>query len=75
MRVIGVAHAMRPMFYDWLSYYEPIIPQFIAVSHVIADKLQQFIPHRQPDIVVRPYAVEVKPALDRRYSDQANHSN
>ncbi len=70
MRVIGLAHADEAVFYEWLSYYEPLIHKFVAVSREIEARLHQRIPHRQADIVMRPYPVEVNPLLKRSYSLQ-----
>ena len=68
LRVLGFAHADEDVYYDWLSYYEPIIAKFVGSSREIGIKLRQLLPHRRQDIVVRPYAVEVSPTLDRTYS-------
>ena len=70
LRVIGTAHADHKSYYDLLSYYEPIIQRFIAVSDEIAIKLSKIIPQRQNDIVVRPYPVEVPDRLSKKYSEQ-----
>jgi glycosyltransferase involved in cell wall biosynthesis len=68
-RVIGFAHADGPDYYDWIAYYEPIIHFFVAVSEEIASALARLIPHRERDIVIRPYAVAVPGAPNRRNSD------
>lgn len=69
LRILGYAHTDTPSYYAWLSYYEPIISAFVAVSEEIAQHLAQWIPHRQEDIVVKPYAVDAAPTLNRRWSD------
>ncbi len=71
LRVIGVAHADEHVYYDWLEYYEPIIHKFVAVSQEVANNLSYLMPHRQPDIQTKPYAVEVDHNLQRPYSAQA----
>lgn len=72
LRIIGFAHADEDKYYDWLSYYEPIIHKFVAVSTEIALNLQQLIPHRKEDILVKPYAVGVAPELNHQYSLKPN---
>ncbi|MCB0164755.1 MAG: glycosyltransferase family 4 protein [Anaerolineae bacterium] len=68
IRTIGYAHADDPEYYNWLTYYEPIIHRFVAVSQEIGEQLAALIPHRQADIVVKPYAVNTPKQLKRRYS-------
>ena len=68
LHVIGTAHSDVAWYYDWLCYYEPIIQVFLAVSDEIAGRLQERLPHRKHDIVVRPYAVETPAPLERTYS-------
>lgn len=68
MRVIGFAHTDEAGYYEWLTYYEPIIHQFVAVSPEIAAHLAQLIPHRRDDIVIRPYAVNLPDSLNRGYA-------
>ncbi|MCB0208596.1 MAG: glycosyltransferase family 4 protein [Anaerolineae bacterium] len=70
LRTIGMAHSDEPGYYDWLSYYEPIIYKYIAVSNEIAEKLTQLIPHRAEDILIRPYAVDIELQLQRGYSPE-----
>ncbi|MCB0214191.1 MAG: glycosyltransferase family 4 protein, partial [Anaerolineae bacterium] len=68
LRLLGYAHADDPEYYNWLTYYEPIIHRFVAVSQEIGEQLAWLIPHRQADIVVKPYAVNAPKQLKRRYS-------
>ena len=68
VRVIGFAHSDEDAFYDLLTYYEPMIARFVAVSQEIKVKLQQRIPHRARDILLRPYAVNVDTNSSRDYS-------
>lgn len=68
LRLIGYAHADDPEYYNWLTYYEPIIHRFVAVSREIGEKLASLLPHRQADIVVKSYAVTAPKAVERSYS-------
>lgn len=68
VRVVGLAHSDQPYYYDLLEYYESIVQRFVAVSHEVAGKLAARLPHRQDDILVRPYGVEVPRELCRTYS-------
>jgi glycosyltransferase involved in cell wall biosynthesis len=68
VRVIGMAHSDGESYYRHLSYYEPIIHAFVAVSEEIGEKLSGIIPHRQDDIEVRPYAVAAPRTLSRAYA-------
>ncbi|MFK7802341.1 MAG: glycosyltransferase family 4 protein [Anaerolineae bacterium] len=70
LRIIGYAHTDENLYYDWLTYYEPIISCFVCVSDEIATKLIMKLPHRAADIVIKPYAVQVTTQLDREYSKQ-----
>jgi len=54
-RVIGIAHTDEKGYYDIMTYYEPIISKFIAVSDQIYRRLVQLIPNRQSDIIRLPY--------------------
>jgi glycosyltransferase involved in cell wall biosynthesis len=68
VRIIGFAHTDEQIYYDWLSYYETIIHRFVCVSDEISNKLKKKLPHRQQDIVTKPYAVHVPPISGREYS-------
>ncbi len=68
MRVIGYCHTDDFYYYALLAYYEPIIHLFVAVSRESAATLAKIIPHRQADIIVRPYGVSVPKTLERCYS-------
>ena len=70
IRVIGFAHSDENAFYDLLTYYEPMISCFVAVSKEIEVKLQQRIPHRKKDISLHPYAVNVEVDFSRSYSSE-----
>jgi len=62
-RTVGFAHTDELEYYKWLQYYEPIIHIFVAVSDEIGVKLKALLPHRESDILVRPYSVDVPPHL------------
>lgn len=68
LRVIALAHADEPDYYDWLTYYEPLVHKFVAVSDEIATKLKSLISDRTQNICVRPYAIEFKDSLERTYT-------
>jgi glycosyltransferase involved in cell wall biosynthesis len=68
MRVLGFCHTCHPNYFQWLRYYEPLIHRFIAVSEECAGVLKTKLPARAKDVLVRPYAVERPPALDRVYA-------
>ena len=69
VRVLGVVHCDEEYYYDMISYYEPIISRFIAVSNEIASNLKPHIPpERHGDIVVRPCSVNTPDTLSRDYS-------
>jgi glycosyltransferase involved in cell wall biosynthesis len=65
MRCLGFCHTCHPYYFHLLVFYEPLIHRFIAVSKECAQALQALLPARAKDILVRPYAVERPPALDR----------
>jgi glycosyltransferase involved in cell wall biosynthesis len=68
-RVIGFAHSDSKYFYDLLAYYAPIVHRFVAVSDVIARRLQARLPGRKDDVVLQPYGVPVADRnLSRTYS-------
>jgi glycosyltransferase involved in cell wall biosynthesis/4-hydroxybenzoate polyprenyltransferase len=69
-RVIAFAHSDGEYFYRLLSYYEPIIHRFVAVSDVVAERLRARLPRRKNDVVMRPYGVPVAGKLRRAYSDR-----
>jgi len=68
--VLGYVHSDDASYYDLLTYYEPIISRFVAVSAEIADRLTTLIPHRRDDIAIKPYAVDVPARLGRTYSSE-----
>lgn len=69
MRVLGMAHSDENIYYEWLSYYEPIIHTFVAVSDEIAATLKAMMPHRVEDILIRPCSIIETPVnLFRDYS-------
>lgn len=68
IRVIGMAHTDNAEYYRWLVQFESIIHKFVAVSREIASHLADRLPHRQQDIVLRPYGVTVCDKLSHHYS-------
>jgi glycosyltransferase involved in cell wall biosynthesis len=68
IRVIGMVHTDNIEYYEWLIRFESIIHKFIAVSREIAEKTAVFLPHRQHDILQRPYGVSVNDSLLRSYT-------
>jgi len=68
IRTFGMCHTDDPWWYWLLSFYEPIIHRFIAVSDDCARALARMIPHRQDDIVTRPYGIDVPVVTKRTYS-------
>jgi glycosyltransferase involved in cell wall biosynthesis len=68
IRTLGMCHTDDPWWYWLLEYYEPIIHRFIAVSEECARGLARQMPHRQSDILTRPYGIDVPPVVQRGYS-------
>ena len=64
-RVIGIAHTDEKAYYDIMTYYEPIISKFIAVSDQIHQRLVQLMPQRQHDIIRLSYPVPRRVAKSR----------
>jgi glycosyltransferase involved in cell wall biosynthesis len=59
LRVIAFAHADEDHYYELLSYYEPIIGKFVAVSDTIYQNLQRLLPSRMIDISKLSYGVPI----------------
>jgi glycosyltransferase involved in cell wall biosynthesis len=68
LRTLGFAHTDSDYFYELLTYYEPIIHHFVAVSDVVAERLSARLPSRAEDISMRPYGVRVESGMRRTYS-------
>ena len=68
MRVLGVCHTCHPFYFKTLTFYEPLIHRFLAVSEECARELRKRLPARTKDILVRPYAVDRCRHLDRVYT-------
>jgi glycosyltransferase involved in cell wall biosynthesis len=71
-RVIGIAHTDEKAYYDIMTYYEPIISKFIAVSDQIYQRLVELLPQRQHDIIRLPYPVPRRAAEAR--SNEQRHT-
>ena len=68
VRCVGVCHADDvAQYHRPLSWYEPAITKFIAVSRECTEKLHQFIPCRTEDVTTLPYGVHVPSPLNRTY--------
>jgi glycosyltransferase involved in cell wall biosynthesis len=66
IRIVGFCHADSiEEYYDPLSWYEPLISTFVAVSSECARALAARIPARVRDITVLPYGVS-RPARCER---------
>jgi glycosyltransferase involved in cell wall biosynthesis len=59
LRVIAFAHTDEDHYYELLTYYEPIISQFVAVSDTIHQTLRRLLPSRLNDISKLSYPVPV----------------
>lgn len=70
IRVIGMAHTDADFYYEWLTYYEPIIHVFIVVSREIECTLRTLLPERKKDIFLLTYGVDVPERLLRGYSKE-----
>ena len=71
-RVIGIAHTDEKAYYDIMTYYEPIISKFIAVSDHIHQRLVELMPQRQHDIIRLPCPVPRRAAEAR--SNEQRHT-
>ena len=71
-RVIGIAHTDDKAYYDIMTYYEPIISKFIAVSDQIHQRLVELMPQRQHDIIRLPCPVPRRAAEAR--SNEQRHT-
>lgn len=68
-KIVGFIHTDEQIYYDWVCFYESIISHFVCVSDEIMDKLIKLLPHREKDMEIKPYGVDVDKNLSRRYSD------
>jgi glycosyltransferase involved in cell wall biosynthesis len=65
---VGMCHAdCDEQYYSPLTWYEPYISKFIAVSQECTERLAQRIPCRVPDIATLPYGIHVPRSLTRDY--------
>lgn len=68
VRCLGMCHAdSDDQYYRPLSWYEPIIAKYIAVSRECNERLKQYVPCRANDVTTLPYGVCVPPTNDRDY--------
>jgi glycosyltransferase involved in cell wall biosynthesis len=65
---VGMCHAdSAEQYYRPLSWYEPAIAKYVAVSPECARTLTQYVPVRSSDIAMLPYGVRVPGELNRCY--------
>lgn len=68
IRCIGMCHADSVVeYYRPLSWYEPVITKFVAVSKECTERLSQCVTNRTEDIETLPYGVHVPKTLERDY--------
>ena len=68
IRCIGMCHADDvTQYYRPLSWYEPAIAKYIAVSSECRQRLAEHVPCRTEDIAMLPYGVRIPTSLDRTY--------
>jgi glycosyltransferase involved in cell wall biosynthesis len=68
IRCLGMCHAdSDDQYYRPLSWYEPVITKFIAVSKECEARLAPYVSCRATDVVMLPYGVRIPNALDRPY--------
>jgi glycosyltransferase involved in cell wall biosynthesis len=59
LRVVAFAHSDEDHYYELLTYYEPIISKFVAVSDTVYENLRRLLPSRLIDISKLSYSVPV----------------
>lgn len=65
---VGMCHAdSEEQYYRPLTWYEPFISKFIAVSRECADRLRECTPHRSSEIATLPYGICIPTKLTRNY--------
>jgi glycosyltransferase involved in cell wall biosynthesis len=64
-RVVAWNHSDNPYDYAHLSYYEPLVHQYVCVSQRCLRELRHRLPHRDDDIALLPYGIP-DPGLQRR---------
>ncbi len=65
VRVLAVCHGDNPQDYDYLTRFEPIVSQYLAVSQRCAQVLADKLPARLADIASMAHGVEVPPMVER----------
>jgi glycosyltransferase involved in cell wall biosynthesis len=60
IRVIAFAHSDQEHYYELLTYYEPIVSKFVAVSETACRRLRRLLPSRAKDICKLMYPVAVR---------------
>lgn len=72
MRVLVVGHAESDLYYSFMNYYERMTHKFVAVNSTMVGCLEEQMPDRTDDIVLRPCPVDVPGTLNRTYSEVRN---
>ena len=68
VRCVGMCHAdSDDQYYRPLSWYEPIIAKYVAVSRECDQRLKQYVPCRAEDVTMLPYGVCVPATNNRNY--------
>ncbi|MCI0335611.1 MAG: glycosyltransferase family 4 protein [Planctomycetes bacterium] len=71
VRCVGMCHAdSDEQYYRPLSWYEPAIAKFIAVSKECDERLAKYVSFRAQDIVTLPYGVCIPSSLNRTYQTE-----
>jgi len=71
IRCVGMCHADSVVeYYRPLSWYEPVVSKFIAVSKECTERLSQCVSNRTDDIETLPYGIHVPPSLERDYQSR-----
>jgi glycosyltransferase involved in cell wall biosynthesis len=67
---VGMCHAdSDEQYYSPLSWYEPLISKFIAVSQECSKRLVEHLPFRAEDVTTLPYGISVPRRLSRNYQN------
>jgi glycosyltransferase involved in cell wall biosynthesis len=65
---VGMCHAdSEEQYYRPLTWYEPFVSKFIAVSRECTARLAECLPHRASEITTMPYGIYMPSKLSRNY--------
>jgi glycosyltransferase involved in cell wall biosynthesis len=71
LKCVGYCHAdSEKQYYTSLTYYAPLISQFVSVSTQCSDTLSTRLPARRPEMNVLPCGITVPKTLNRNYQTQ-----